>query len=141
LRGAEDAFGFIHEAMAVFDYYNDPNVKVRHQWAYGQVKIVMQYFEAAYLAEYRINISGQMQNAWRDFMRAHMPRVSNFAMLWCSMRLSELRNVWENSHRAASNAGDLQQMWFAFQMLQHIYAYQSRIQQGTAFVFDISIFQ
>ncbi|KAH6655850.1 hypothetical protein BKA67DRAFT_657756 [Truncatella angustata] len=32
---AENAFGFIQEAMAVFDYYEHTDVKARHQWAYG----------------------------------------------------------------------------------------------------------
>jgi hypothetical protein len=83
---AENAFGFIQEAVAVFDYYDNANVKRRYQEAYGDIIIAMKYFEAAYSTQYGVSISGTMHDLWRNYMRAHMGQFIVFAELWCAQR-------------------------------------------------------
>ncbi|KAH6654828.1 hypothetical protein BKA67DRAFT_536122 [Truncatella angustata] len=62
---AENAFGVIHETMAVFDCYAHSNVKEHHQAAYVVVREVIESYENAYLAEFHIDLRGFMQKAWK----------------------------------------------------------------------------
>ncbi|KAL1903758.1 hypothetical protein Sste5344_010537 [Sporothrix stenoceras] len=48
---AQEAFSYIQNVMAVFDYFENTNVKDRHQNSYNVIKTTMQQFEDAYEQE------------------------------------------------------------------------------------------
>lgn len=134
---AQQAFSYIQLVMAVFDYYDAPDVKSRHGEAYGNVKQMMQRFETAYAAQTGTSITGDMQNAWRDYMRAHLRRMVAFSTWWVTDRLNQLRPVWYNKLRTAST---WQEFVFAGKVLFYITYYKLQIFLGQKIYFDSSVF-
>lgn len=140
LADAEHAFSYIQTVMAVFDYYESPNVKSRHEWAFGGMKLVMADFERAYTTETGINIVGTMQHLWVYYMQAHMSRVVEFSQLWAGGRLSELSNIWYEEFLAAVASLDATRMLLALQILNLVDTYFAQINAGSKLTFDTSIF-
>ena len=125
--------------MGVFDYYNDPNVKSRHQLAFGNIKDTMDLFELAYQSSTGISIRGQMQSLWVDYMRAHIHRVEQFSRTWVGQRLSQLSIIWADEARRAVAAKD-KKGWKYAVVLVLIAEYFAGINSQTTLSFDDSIF-
>lgn len=81
--------------MAVFDYYDDANVKGRHRQVYNDVMTELGYFTRAYDFIYGGNINGvwirgKWENRWRGFMVAHFLRVHTHTRMWLLNKLEGL---------------------------------------------------
>lgn len=90
----ERAFAYIQTVMAVFDYYQDNNVKARHRSAYQSVMREMLRFELAYDAQYSTHIWSQWQERWYEFMTLHFMRVRTHTRLWLQNKLADLLSIW-----------------------------------------------
>ena len=98
-RSLEKAMAYVQTVLAVFDYYNDPNVKKRHEYAYQLVMHEMETFEFAYDSEFHLNtnIFGRWQRHWQLFMTAQFSRIRTWARLWVGNKLIALLSVWRQS--------------------------------------------
>jgi hypothetical protein len=93
-RSLERAMAYIQTMLAVFDYYDDPNVKKRHKFVCQLVMHEMQSFELAYRSQFGRNIRGRWQTWWQLFLRMHFSRIKTWANLWLQNRLFQLRGIW-----------------------------------------------
>lgn len=98
----EHAFSYIQTIMAVFDYYDDPNVKKRHAGAYWDVMNELIAFEQSYDAQHGTNIYNDWQQRWYEFMTAHFDRVLENAHRWLKSKLEALKEIWAE---AVQNCG------------------------------------
>jgi hypothetical protein len=138
---AQEAFGFLQTTLGVFDYYDSPDVKERHEEVFGKVKLLLRTFEDAYEAETGNTITNQIQYAWTDYMRAHFSRVQSFARFWVLDRLAAVRVVWsEVKALQAGPYGDEEEWKYATTIVEYCDLYEAQIRAGTKIYFDTSIF-
>lgn len=107
---------------------------------YVTIKNIMQQFEAAYESETGLPIPGRMQNAWRNYMIAHLGRVAQFASIWVGGRLEALSTLWYAEALAGGAATDAPRALYAISVLQLIAEHFRRLNSNNGLTFDISIF-
>ncbi|KAL2266866.1 hypothetical protein VTJ83DRAFT_4143 [Remersonia thermophila] len=137
------ALGGIQLVMAVFDYYDDPNVKSRHRKAYRDVMGTLKQFTSLY----DLSTAGtdrsrwttpKWQRRWYQFMRAHFMRVLTHTRLWLTIKLDNLEHTWATALRHCGG----EEGWCAFCLyaMNVITKYKIFIDKGQRVTFDYSIF-
>ncbi|KAK4441989.1 hypothetical protein QBC34DRAFT_499971 [Podospora aff. communis PSN243] len=92
-RSAEKMFAYLQRVFAVFDYYNDPAVKVRHKHAYDKVKDVLTSFD-------NVNANSHLADAWREYNILQANEMSNWANFWVMTKINLALWIWEGEARA-----------------------------------------
>jgi hypothetical protein len=135
----QDALASIQTIMAVFDYYNDPNVFARHRKVYRDVMGQLAKFEAAYTSQFGQNIHGQWQKRWYEFMNGHLLRVGTFTRNWSQNKLEDLHNTWSSAlHRC--NLVSASWCTYTSSAVNLIDAYQVAINTRLKMVFKEGVF-
>ncbi|KAK4233230.1 hypothetical protein C8A03DRAFT_19651 [Achaetomium macrosporum] len=101
------ALGGMQLIMAVFDYYDDANVKDRHRQVYADVMMELGEFGRAFGSPTMIK---HWQIRWREFMIAHFLRVRTHTRLWLLDKLVGLDEVWHQAHAGCGS----DEGWCAF---------------------------
>ncbi len=60
----EKALGQIQNFLAVFGYYDSPDVKARHQATYDSIKLALKAFEIECYNETGRSITDEMKSRW-----------------------------------------------------------------------------
>ncbi|KAJ2972625.1 hypothetical protein NQ176_g7050 [Zarea fungicola] len=136
----QHGLAYIQAVMAVFDYYDDPNVKSRHRDAYIAVRNELALFERSYRDKFTRDIFGQWQERWKDYMEAHMQRVVAHARGWALAKLRPLQGVWDERLINCYALGDPDACAYDMLAVVLIQSYISAIDQGQKITFDYSIF-
>ncbi|KAK4238206.1 killer toxin subunits alpha/beta [Achaetomium macrosporum] len=138
------ALGAIQLISAVFDYYNDANVKKRHQQVYNDVMTELNRFTKAYDFAYGGRITGKWtegdwERRWWEFMLAHFLRVESHTRIWLQNKLNGLDEVW---HEAFARCGS-DKDWCAFciHARKLIRKHWDAVTTGQHVKFDFGIFE
>lgn len=134
----ERALSYIQTIMAVFDYYDDINVKNRHGVAYQSVLEELAYFEMLYDDQFSIDIYGEWQKRWKEFMSAHFLLVVTHTRVWLLHKLDALYSVW---HDALLRCTSWQVCAYCTAAVWLISQHYEAIEQGQKIVFDSVIFE
>ena len=133
------ALSFIQTIMGVFDYYDDLNVKTRHGQVYQDVMEEMAYFEISYDSQFSLDIYGEWQQRWKEFMTAHFARVVTHTRIWLQNKLNSLYTTWEIA-RLANCPGNFAECAYCTSAVWLITQYRMSVEQYQKVVFDDSIF-
>lgn len=138
------ALSSIQTVMAVFDYYDDPNVKDRHQLVYEDVMDEMIRFEVSYMVQFgdllSETISGQWQRRWHEFMTAQFLRVEIHTRMWLRIRLNELFDIWSTALHGCW-VGGYPMCQYCMAAILLINSHLTAIETGQKIQFDRSIFE
>lgn len=89
--------------MAVFDYFESPDVRSRHLNTFIEIQEVWSYFEEAYAARFPGQaITYGLQTVFKDYYRLHLERVETFARAWVRDRLVAIEQVWDLEFESAA---------------------------------------
>lgn len=69
------ALSVLQTSLAVFDYYDERNVKTKHQRAYHKVKDILSEFQNAYSQEEGKHLPLDLTSLWRIYLVGHLERV------------------------------------------------------------------
>ena len=87
----------------MFEYYDDPNVKAKHEKAYKAAKAVLARFEAT---DPRFN-GQQLQKAWKEYCTEQATQMGVFAAGWVTSTLSSMSTTWQSALGRAQHANDM----------------------------------
>ncbi|KAK1767907.1 killer toxin subunits alpha/beta [Phialemonium atrogriseum] len=135
----ERGLAYIQTIMAVFDYYDDRNVKNRHATAYQSVMEEMAYFEIAYEHQFGLDIYGEWQQRWKEFMEAHFLRVVTHTRVWLLGQLNDLYTIWHTLLQGCA-AGGWEMCAYCMAAVWLINDHFQAVSQGQKIAFDSSIF-
>ena len=135
----ERALAYIQGVMAVFDYYDDGNVKTRHAQAYEAVLNEMSEFELAYQRQTSLNIYGQWQDRWHVFMKAQFLRVLTNTRIWLQNKIDELIVIWNWQLLQCVQSGVVECV-YDLQALYLLAEHKSAV-DGGKIDFDMDVFQ
>lgn len=98
------ALSVLQNSLAVFDYYDDTNVKAKHRRAYDKVKSLWRDFDTAFNAETGLALPQNPADLWQEYMIEHFNRV----VLWskvsaCPFPPSDITFPFELLHWVSSN--------------------------------------
>ncbi|EQB52930.1 hypothetical protein CGLO_07400 [Colletotrichum gloeosporioides Cg-14] len=133
----ERALSYIQTVMAVFDYYDDVNVKNRHAAAYQLVMDEMAMFEISYDSQFGLDIYGEWQQRWKEYMTAHFLRVTTHRRFWLLVKLDQLYGIW---HAALLGCVGFEMCAYCTAAVWLITQHFQAVSQGQMIVFDSAIF-
>lgn len=133
----ERALSYIQTVMAVFDYYDDVNVKNRHAAAYQLVMDEMAMFEISYDSQFGLDIYGEWQQRWKEYMTAHFLRVTTHTRFWLLVKLDQLYGIW---HAALLGCVGFEMCAYCTAAVWLITQHFQAVSQGQKIVFDSAIF-
>jgi hypothetical protein len=122
--------------FGVFDYYDDPNVQIKHKRAYDRVKAVLAQYEAT---NGQVFHSQQLQKAWREFNVKQAFWMGAWARWWAVDTLQSMDARWLIEYSRAKLAGDVPGEYFAQQTRNDIGGFVIKAMTGH-FTIDTSIF-
>lgn len=136
----QHGLAYIQAVMAVFDYYEDPNVQSRHRLVFIAVRNELALFERNYAEQFSRDIFGQWQTRWRDYLVAHMQRVVEHARSWALSKLYDLQVAWNQQLWRCYELGNPNICRYDAMAVVMIESYIFAINHGQKITFEYSIF-
>ncbi|KAI1798649.1 chitotriosidase-1 [Daldinia bambusicola] len=90
---AEAALSSTREVFAMFNYMNDPPVRVARLQVFSDIRIALAQFDFFYGRVFP-NLGERLTPLWDEFQPVWDRRVVNFATRYVTNRLNQMDNVW-----------------------------------------------